>query len=665
MILKTKIIVVTIIALLLTIGTSAAVVFRVQSKMIKDAKVKDVGMLSDLVEKSIAEAMQSGKTADVQKILENIGENPEIASLRILSAKGKILKSKLKTEIGGEAKEILSDGIERQFIVSDKSIVHFNPVFNKAECYRCHNKKEKLAGIIQVEYDMTRSRKGVASIKKLFVFSNIISVSVVVAILSLLFSVLIINPLNKLQNAMRDFESGNWEAKAHIENNDELGTMSVAFNRMTEKVRNLHEKGISKEKEISKIKIELEHKMKFENLNEQLNYKVKEVETANKAVVALSKEVRAKNIQLRKMVDRLRRINDTGKTLNSIIDTDELMKHIVKTTAELLYAEKGVIHLERNNRHSLTLNYQFGAGFENFNGMSSGVKGVYNSIVGGGSPVVVREDGLEQMSGHRTNGSVIGVPLKIKGQMVGAMLLEDKLDGTSFNSDELELLTIVANQAMVAIENAWLYESVKENCLSTMQSLINALEANDRYTKGHSERVRYLSMELGRNLGLDDRELETLQQAAVLHDIGKIGIDSMVLNKEGKLTASEFNLIKAHPLIGEEILGPVETLNGVRITIIQHHERYDGKGYPFGVPGEEISLKARILSVIDTFDAMLSDRPYRHSLPLFKAKEELKIGSGTQFDPHVVNAFLDMLNSKEGDLLTKAGYRPLSVSIQN
>lgn len=663
MVLKTKIIVVIVISLLLTIGTSTAVVFMTQSKMIKDAKVKDVGILSDLVEKSIAEAMQSGKTADVQKILENIGENPEIASLRILSAKGKILRSKLKTEIGEDAKEILSDGIEKQFIVSDKSISYFKPVFNKAECYRCHNKKEKLTGIIQIEYDMTRSRNEMFSIKKLFVLSNIISVSVVAAILSLLFSVLIINPLKKLQRAMKDFESGNWEARAHVENNDEIGTISGAFNRMTEKVKHLHERNINREKEMSKIKIELENKMKLENLNKQLNYKIKEVETANKAAVALSKEVRAKNIQLSKMVDRLCRINDTGKTLSSIIDTDELMRHLIKTTAELLYAGKGVIHLERNNKQFRTLSYQYGAGFENCNEITSGLMGIYNGIACSGNPSIIREGNSDKSIDYKADNSVIGVPLKIKGQLVGAMLLEDKLDGTAFNSDELELLTIVANQAMVAIENAWLYESIKETYLSTMQSLINALEANDRYTKGHSERVRYLSMELGRHLGLDDRELETLQQAAVLHDIGKIGIDSMILNKEGKLTASEFNLIKAHPLIGEEILCPVEALNGVRITIIQHHERYDGKGYPFGVPGEEISLKARILSVIDTFDAMLSDRPYRRSLPLIKAKEELRIGSGTQFDPHIVNAFLDMLNKREGDFLASAGYRQMPVAV--
>ncbi len=258
--------------------------------------------------------------------------------------------------------------------------------------------------------------------------------------------------------------------------------------------------------------------------------------------------------------------------------------------------------------------------------------------------------------GIRSTVIVFGSARTPSQEQAEAMLLEDKLDGTSFTDDELELLTTLSNQAMVAIENAWLYERVKHNYFATIQSLVNALEANDKYTKGHSERVRYLSIELGKYIGLDYRELEVLEHAAILHDIGKIGIESMVLNKEGKLTASEYSLVKAHPLIGDEILGPIDTLAGVRTTIIQHHERYDGGGYPYGIPGEEISLKARILAIIDTFDAMLTDRPYRRALSIPMAKEELRQGAGTQFDPYLTSAFLDLLEAREEELLMTAGY---------
>ncbi|MBI5063868.1 MAG: HD domain-containing protein [Desulfatitalea sp.] len=241
------------------------------------------------------------------------------------------------------------------------------------------------------------------------------------------------------------------------------------------------------------------------------------------------------------------------------------------------------------------------------------------------------------------------------GQIIGGMLLEDRLDGGNFTGDEVELLETMANHAIVAIENAWLYETVKNNYFGTVQSLINALEANDKYTRGHSERVRFMSCELGRFIGLDHRELEVLEHAAILHDIGKIGIDSAVLNKPGRLTNAEFSLIKTHPVISDEILGPIGTLDGVRTTVLQHHERYDGKGYPYGIAGEEISLKARVLAVVDAFDAMLAARPYRNALPFGKAMEEIKACAGTQFDPFIVRAFIEMIETAP-DILVQGGY---------
>ena len=471
-----------------------------------------------------------------------------------------------------------------------------------------------------------------------------------------MFSKLILKPLKNVLSAMKEFEAGNWEAKAHATGNDEFGVISQAFNKMTDEVRGLHEKSLRKEKELSKIKLDLDHKRKLEELNAQLQFKVKEVETANKTVVTLSKEVKSKNVELEKMIERLRRINDVGKMLSSIIETDELIKLIIKTTAELLSAGKGAIYLKQNEKPSLTLKYHHGIGVEDFGDVALDFKPIYSELMDNGSPLIIHEKDTARKNSFGINNSAIGVPLKMKGQVIGAMLLEDKLDGASFTDDELELLTTLANQAMVSIENAWLYERVKTNYFATIQSLVNALEANDRYTKGHSERVRYLSVELGKYIGLDYREIEVLEHAAILHDIGKIGIDSMVLHKEGKLTANEYGLVKAHPLIGDEILGPIDTLAGVRTTIIQHHERYDGRGYPYGIPGDEISLKARILAVIDTFDAMLTDRPYRRSLTLFRAKEELKQGAGSQFDPYVVNAFLDMFEAREEELLMTSGY---------
>jgi len=413
---------------------------------------------------------------------------------------------------------------------------------------------------------------------------------------------------------------------------------------------------ISHIKELSKIKPALKHKKQQEGLNAELRSKITELETANMSVIRLSKELNAQNIELEKTVKRLRIISNVCMTLAFIIDIDELLKNIISMTAELADVKKGVIYLKQYDRPALTFNYKHDVGSQAFGDISSDVISVYSDLMKNGAPVIIDGRDMAVKKHYGINNSAAWVPLKLKGMVIGFMLLEDKLDGTFFSDDELELVSTLANQVVVAIENAWLYEKVKTNYFSTIHSLVNALEANDRYMKGHSERVRYLSLELGKFIGLDNKELEVLEHAAVLHDIGKIGIATTVLHKEGRLTENEYDIIKTHTLIGDQILCPIYTLEGVRTTILQHHERYDGKGYPHGISGEEISVMARIMAVIDTFDAMITDRPYRKAVSLSKTKEELKQSAGSQLDPQITNAFLNMLDAKEETLLFTAGY---------
>jgi HD-GYP domain-containing protein (c-di-GMP phosphodiesterase class II) len=413
---------------------------------------------------------------------------------------------------------------------------------------------------------------------------------------------------------------------------------------------------ISYIKQFSRLMPALKHKNEMEGLNADLQSKITELETAKVSVIRLSEELNARNIDLEKVVERLRIITNVCMTLASIVDIDELLKNIISLTSELADVKKGAIYLKQYDKPALTFNYTYGVGAQAFGDISSDISSVYGEFMKNGTPKIIDGRDIDVKRHYGINNSAVWVPLKLKGMVIGFILLEDKIDGTFFSNDELELLAVLSNQIVVAIENTWLYEKVKTNYFSTIHSLVNALEANDRYTKGHSERVRYLSLELGKFMGLDNRELEVLEHAAVLHDIGKIGIATTVLHKEGTLTVDEYGVIKTHPLIGDQILGPINTLEGVRTTILQHHERYDGKGYPHGVSGEEISIMARILSVIDTFDAMVTDRPYRKAFSLSKAKEELKQGAGTQFDPQIANAFLNMLDAKEEALLFTAGY---------
>ena len=174
--------------------------------------------------------------------------------------------------------------------------------------------------------------------------------------------------------------------------------------------------------------------------------------------------------------------------------------------------------------------------------------------------------------------------------------------------------------------------------------MVSAIEASDAYTRGHSERVTRYSVALAKRMGIDGEQLKMLEQAAVLHDIGKIGIDVNLLHKKEKLTPADIDVLKLHPSIGVRILEPIHFLGTVREIIEQHHERYDGKGYPNGLSGDDWRIEGKILAVCDTYDAMTSDRPYRKALSNEIAIQEIQDHSGSQFDPAVAAAFVEMYN---------------------
>jgi putative nucleotidyltransferase with HDIG domain len=184
----------------------------------------------------------------------------------------------------------------------------------------------------------------------------------------------------------------------------------------------------------------------------------------------------------------------------------------------------------------------------------------------------------------------------------------------------------------------------QDSLLSAITALAAALEARDPYTRTHSRNVAHFSAKLASKLGLDDARVDEVHLAGQLHDIGKIGIKDEILLKPGRLTLDEFGEIKRHPDLSVNILRPFRHLDNVRAAIRHHHEKMDGSGYPEGLKGEEIPLTARIMAVIDVFDAMTSDRPYRPALTFDEALEEMKRMSGPELDPNCVNAFLEMVN---------------------
>ena len=192
-----------------------------------------------------------------------------------------------------------------------------------------------------------------------------------------------------------------------------------------------------------------------------------------------------------------------------------------------------------------------------------------------------------------------------------------------------------------------LYTRMRKMYLDTIRSLAAAIDAKDPYTHGHSDRVSKLAVKLARKLNFYETQVENIEYAAILHDIGKIGIEDSILGKKGKLTEKEYQKIKEHPIIGARIIESIEFLKNCSKSVLHHHERYDGKGYPNGLKGEKIPKVARLLVIVDSYDAMNSNRPYREKLTRQKILQELITQSGKQFDPNMVGVFINMLKKEE------------------
>lgn len=237
-----------------------------------------------------------------------------------------------------------------------------------------------------------------------------------------------------------------------------------------------------------------------------------------------------------------------------------------------------------------------------------------------------------------TPRSFVATPLSMRKRIIGFLAVVSYTRGKKFDEGQRKLLRMVGNRAAAAIENAELYEDLKATFKQTIKGLASAIDKMDRYTAGHSERVAGYAQLLAIKLGLPEDEVEIVRQAALMHDIGKIGC-VMNLNKPGKLSQEEYEIFKKHPRYGKDILEPITFLHPLIPGVHLHHERWDGRGYPLGMKAQEIPLIARIISVADTYDAMTSDRAYRKALPHEVAVNEIVRCTGSQFDPDCAHPF--------------------------
>jgi len=260
------------------------------------------------------------------------------------------------------------------------------------------------------------------------------------------------------------------------------------------------------------------------------------------------------------------------------------------------------------------------------------------------------------------NGSQVGIPslgcLVVTSLDSGAtsqtiLLLHRDKSKPAFVEDDIRRLSLLRVQAGALLDVLYTSNRLSGLNLEIITSLTHAVEAKDYYTRGHSDRVSSFAAHLGAAIGLPTSELTSLKQAALLHDIGKIGVPDQILNKPGPLTTDERRIMRCHPSIGRDILSHISGLRPMLTAIYHHHERFDGRGYPEGLAGEDIPLCARIIAVVDGFEAIISHRAYHRARGLEEAKSILKRGSGGQWDPLIVEKWLQLLDRNTVDDLSK------------
>jgi response regulator RpfG family c-di-GMP phosphodiesterase len=349
------------------------------------------------------------------------------------------------------------------------------------------------------------------------------------------------------------------------------------------------------------------------------------------------------NIHLKEAVS----LHKISEAMGSTIRLDFLLNLILETAIKELEADMASVALLDREARRWVPKASLGVPPEMLtSGLLAGQDKVSRWVMKHGRPRVFDKNEIDErfLTGQlkRNIRSVIVHPLMAKGKVIGILvLIRTKGRLSPFTTGQLHSLSIIASKAASAIENSRLYEELKESYLQTLTALANAVEARDIYTRGHTERVCYMAEFLGGQLKWSDGKLWEVKMGGILHDIGKIGVPDAILNKAQTLTDQEFEIMKQHPICGAKILEGIPFLAPAIPYVLYHHERFDGKGYPYGLRHDQIPLQGRLMSVVDTFDAMTSDRPYRKAKSFKMTLKEIRDCSGTQFDPDIADAFLD------------------------
>lgn len=361
--------------------------------------------------------------------------------------------------------------------------------------------------------------------------------------------------------------------------------------------------------------------------------------------------------------DQLGALMGIGSVINSSLGRKRVLEEVMDSLIRLTRAERGFLILRDPVDGKLKPETSRGIDHINLDEEAFKVSGtIVRKVAETGIPIVTTNAQADPRFGGQESivafnlRSILCAPLKLKEKVIGVLYVDNRVRIGMFRDNDLDLITAFADQAAVAIHNADLFESLKQTNLqleaanielgiayeATLRGWVRALDFRDKETEGHTQRVTVLTQRLAQRMGVDREMLEHYTRGALLHDIGKMAISDEILRKKGPLTLEERVIMEKHPVHAYEMLSPIEFLRPAMDIPYCHHEKWDGTGYPNGLKGEAIPLAARIFCVIDVWDALTSDRPYREPLPHDKVRRMIQADSGKHFDPHVVEAFLDM-----------------------
>jgi HD-GYP domain-containing protein (c-di-GMP phosphodiesterase class II) len=361
----------------------------------------------------------------------------------------------------------------------------------------------------------------------------------------------------------------------------------------------------------------------------------------------------ARFMEIEEYKKRLALLYKVGQKASLELQVSKLLDQISLMTRQTLRASAASVLLVDGKEGELYFEVAQGKAGKTLKKMKLTVNsGISGWVVSNGKPLMVNNvasdrrfnKNIDNLTGFVTK-SILAVPLVSEGSIIGVIEVLNKIGGRGFGKQDLEALVALASTAAIAISNARLHQKVLDDHKNTVKALAAAVDARDHYTCGHSQRVTRYALLGGIKLSLPAEELEVIEYAGTLHDIGKIGISDTILCKPGHLTDEEWVIMRQHSEIGAKIIEDIPFLEKARELVLYHHERYDGKGYPEGLAGQEIPIGARLIAIADAFDTMTTDRAYRPLPGIDYAISELHRCSGTQFCPVAVEAFVSGLKT--------------------